>query len=82
MPTLVGFVVKFTVSAIVVLDSRFPKCPIHVLHTGDWNVVGQEAWHAMAIGIAFVRQRDWLMGLDEEGELGEEIIDEGSDPDA
>ena len=82
MPTLFGIVIKATVTAIVTCDSSVPRKPIRTLHTANWNVVGQDAWHAMAIGIALVRQRDFLMQLDAEGELGPEILDQGDDPDA
>jgi len=82
MPTLVGFLVKYTVSAIVSLDSSVPRNPVRTLHTGDWSVVNQDAWHAMAIAIAFAQQKEYLMKLDAEGELGPEVDDEGDDPDA
>ena len=82
MPTLFGFLVKNTVSAIVTVDSSIPEKPIRTMHTGNWNVVNQEGWHVMAIAIAFVRQRSFLLQLDAEGELGPEIIDTGDDPDA
>ena len=81
MPTLFGFVIKYTVSAIVTCDSSVPGKPIRTLHTADWNVVSQEGWHAMAVAIAFVRQRDYLMQLDAEGELGPETVDDQNDPD-
>ncbi|KAL6719199.1 DNA mismatch repair protein Mlh1 [Lecanora helva] len=81
MPTLFGFVIKYTVTAIVTYDSRVPRKPIRTLHTADWKVIGQDAWHAMAVGTALVRQRDYLMKLDAEGELGPDIPDT-YDPDA
>lgn len=82
MPTLFGFVIKYTVVAIVTCDSSVPRKPIRTQHTADWKVIGQDAWHAMAVAIAFVRQRNYLMQLDAEGALGPEILDQGSDPDA
>ena len=81
MPTLFGFFVKYTVVAIVTLDTGMPRKPIRTVHTADWKVNKQECWNAMAVAIAFVRQRDYLMQLDREGELGPEVHDE-SDPDA
>lgn len=82
LPTLFGFVIKYTVVAVVTCDSSVPGKPIRTLHTGDWTRVGQEVWHALAVSIALIKQRNYLMQLDKEGELGPEIIEEESDPDA
>lgn len=82
LPTLFGFVIKFTVVAIVTCDSSVPRKPIRTLHTSDWKVIGQDVWHALAIAIAFIKQRNYLMQLDKEGELGPEIVENESDPDA
>lgn len=81
MPTLVGIVIKYTVVCIITLDTSRPRKPIRTVHTADWKVEKQECWHSIAVALAFVKQRDYLMQLDAEGELGPEIIDE-SDPDA
>jgi len=81
LPTLFGFVIKYTVVAIVTCDSSVPGSPIRTLHTADWKVIGQNVWHAIALAIAFVRQRNYLMQLDAEGELGPAIDEKGSDPD-
>ena len=82
LPTLTGFVIKYSVVAIVTCDSRVPGNPIRTLGTFDFKSVGQDVWHALAISIAMIRARNYLMRLDEEGELGPEAVDYGSDPDA
>lgn len=82
LPTLFGFVIKYTVVAIVTCDSSVPGSPVRTLNTADWRVITQNVWHAIAVAIAFIVQRDYLMQLDDEGELGPEIIEEESDPDA
>lgn len=82
LPTLTGFVIKYSVVAIVTCDSRVPGSPIRTLGTFDFKVVGQDVWHALAVAIAMVRGRNYLMQLDTEGELGPEVVDYSSDPDA
>lgn len=82
LPTLTGFVIKYSVVAIVTCDSSVAGHPIRTLGTFDFKVIGQDVWHALAVSIAIIRGRNYLMRLDEEGELGPEIVDYGSDPDA
>lgn len=82
LPTLTGFVIKYSIVAIVTCDIRVAGNPIRTLGTFDFKVIGQDVWHALAISIAMIRGRNYLMQLDEEGELGPEVIDYGSDPDA
>ena len=82
LPTLTGFVIKYSVVAIVTCDSRVPGSPIRTLGTFDFKVIGQDVWHALAISIAMIRGRNYLMQLDAEGEVGPEVVDYGSDPDA
>ncbi|CAD6567468.1 MAG: hypothetical protein ASARMPREDX12_001006 [Alectoria sarmentosa] len=82
LPTLTGFVIKYSIVAIVTCDSRVPGNPIRTLGTFDFKVVGQDVWHALAVSIAMIRGRNYLMQLDEQGELGPEVVDYGSDPDA
>ena len=79
MPTLFGFVIKYSVVAIVTCDSSIPRKPIRTLITCDWKITGQGVWHALAVAITMVRARNYLMQLNEEGELGDDIED--SDPD-
>ena len=81
LPTLYGIIIKYSVVAIVTCDASVPDKPIRTMATYDWNKgAGQDVWRAFAVAITVVRARDYLVGLDEEGELGEEI--EESDPDA
>lgn len=82
LPTLTGFVIKYSIVAIVTCDSRLPGNPIRTLGTFDFKVIGQDVWHALAISIAMIQGRNYLMQLDEEGELGPEVVNYGSDPDA
>ena len=82
LPTLTGFVVKYSVVAIVTCDSSVPGKPVRTVGTYDFKVLGQDVWNALAVSIAMIRGRNYLMQLDREGELGPEIIDYGSDPDA
>ena len=81
MPTLYGFVIKYTVVAVVTCDSSVPKKPIRALATYDWNKGhGQDVWQAFGVAITIVAARNYLMKLDEEGGLGEDLVE--SDPDA
>lgn len=82
LPTLTGFVIKYSVVAIVTCDSRVPGGPIRTLGTFDFKVAGQDVWHALAVAIAMIRGRNYLMQLDAESELGPEVVDYSSDPDA
>ena len=82
LPTLTGFVIKYSIVALVTYDSRVPGNPIRTLGTFDFKVVGQDVWHALAVSIAMIRGRNYLMQLDAEGELGPDVDDYGSDPDA
>ena len=82
LPTMFGFVIKYTVVAVVTYDASVLGKPIRTLLTTDWRVVGQDVWHALAIAIAFVRQRNYLMQLDKDGLLGSELVEDESDPDA
>ena len=62
-------------------DASVPRKPIRALATYDWKKEqGQDVWQAFGIAITIVTARNYLMKLDEEGELGEVIVE--SDPDA
>ena len=82
LPTLTGFVIKYSVVAIVTCDSRVAGNPIRTLGTFDFKSIGQDVWHALAVSIAMIRGRNYLMQLDAEGALGPEVVDDDSDPDA
>jgi len=79
LPTLYGFIIKFSVLSIVTYDSAKPDAPIRTLATSNWARQGQEVWYAFAVAIAMVKARNYLIQLDEEGELGPRIVE--SDPD-
>ena len=62
-------------------DSSVPKKPIRALATYDWNKGDdQDVWQAFGVALTIVAARNYLMKLDEEGELGDDIVE--SDPDA
>ena len=82
LPTLTGFVIKYSVVAIVTCDSRVPGNPIRTLGTFDFKSIGQDVWHALAVSIAMIRGRNYLMELDAEGALGPKVVEDDSDPDA
>lgn len=82
LPTLYGIVIKHSVSAVVTYDASVPDKPIRTLLTCNWATSGQEVWYTLAIAIVMARARNYLMQLDEEGELGPLIVDQGPDPDA
>lgn len=82
LPTLFGFVVKYTVVAVVTWDCSSQEKPVRTLGTYNFGKLGYDVWNAIAVSIVMVRARNYLMGLDDEGELGGEIRDLGSDPDA
>ena len=81
LPTLYGFIVKYSVVAVVTSDSRAPYKPIRTLVTLDFQLLGQDVWHALAISIICVKARNYLLQLEQEGHIGEEVPDD-SDPDA
>ena len=51
---------------------------------GVWNLTkeGQDLWHALAIAIFMVCARNYLLVLQREGELGDEVVESEDDPDA
>ena len=84
LPTIYGFVVKNSVLAIMTWDSSLGDeeglaKPVRTIGTYDWNIVGQDVWHAIAVGIVECKARTYLMELDQEGLLGEDRVE--SDPD-
>ncbi len=81
LPTLYGFVVISSVVAVVTNDSSVKGKPVRTLATYDFKHLGQDVWNALAIGIVVVKARNYLLQLEKEGEIGEEVIDE-EDPDA
>lgn len=84
LPTIYGYVVKFSVLAIMTWDSSLGDeegiaKPVRTLGTYDWKIEGQDVWHALAVGIVECKARGYLMELDREGLLGEDRV--ASDPD-
>ena len=84
LPTIYGFVIKYSVLAIMTWDSSLGDeesvvKPVRTIGTYDWKVVGQDVWHALAVGIVECKARNYLMELDKEGLLGENRVE--SDPD-
>ena len=62
-------------------DASVPNKPISAIATYDWNKGnGQDVWQAFGVAVTVCKARNWLMGLDGEGELGERRVE--SDPDA
>ena len=82
LPTLYGFVIKSCVVAIITCDASIPGKPVRTMLTTDWTIVGQDVWNAIAIALAFIRQRNFLMQLDEEGLLPSDVEEEDDDIDA
>ena len=89
-PVLYAFVVKYSVLAIVSWDPSSPSPenipppvdagkPVRVLGTYDWNEVGQDVWHALAVALVECKARDTLIEMAERRELGEVVIED--DPD-
>ena len=80
LPTIYGFLVKSSILAIMSWDSSLgEEGGVRTLGTYDWNVVGQDVWHALAVGIVEARARRYLMDLEKKGLLGRDR--EESDPD-
>ena len=81
LPTLYGFVIKFSVVALVTYDANQPTRPIRTLVSMNHAIDGTDPWHALAVSIVCIRARNILMELDSEGYFGEELTDD-DDPDA
>ena len=81
LPTLYGFMIKYSVVAVVTFDSRSLSNPIRTLTTLNHQIDGIDVWHALAISIVCCRARNHLLQLEKEGCIGAEIPTE-DDPDA
>ena len=82
LPTLYGVVIKYSVVSLVTYDVAKPGQAVRCLGTYNFQKEGQDIWHALAVSIIFIRARDYLMELKEEGELGDEADVDSSDEDA
>lgn len=82
LPTLYGVVIKYSVVSLVTYDVAMPGQAVRCLGTYNFQKEGQDIWHALAVSIIFIRARNYLMELREEGELGDEANDDSTDEDA
>ena len=81
LPTLYGFMIKYSVVAVVTYDSRSWSLPVRTLVTLNHQEDGHDVWHSLAISTVCCRARNHLLQLEKEGYIGPEIPDE-DDPDA
>lgn len=84
LPTVYGYVVKYSVLAIMTWDSCLGDeegiaKPVRTIGTYDWKIEGQDVWHALAVGIVECKARKYLLELDRARLLGEDRVE--SDPD-
>lgn len=82
LPTLYGIVIKYTVVAFLTYDASKPGQAVRCVGTYTFGKEGQDVWNALAVSILFIRARNYLMELAEEGELGDVVDDEDDDEDA
>ena len=82
LPTLYGVVIKFSVVSFLTYDVTVPGQAVRCVGSYNFQKEGQDVWHALALSIIFIRARNYLMELKEEGELGEEIDSDSPDEDA
>jgi hypothetical protein len=82
LPTLYGVVIKDSVVSFVTYDVAMPGQAVRCLGVYNFKKEGQDVWHALAVSILFIRARNYLMELEKEGELGDVIEEDSTDPDA
>lgn len=82
LPTLYGVVIKYSVVSLVTYDVVKLGQAVRCLGTYNFLKQGQDVWHALAVSIIFIRARNYLMELKEEGEFGDEANVESTDEDA
>ena len=82
LPTLYGFMIKYSVVAIVTYDPRSRSNPIRTLVTLNYQEDGHDVWHSLAISIVCCRARNHLLQLEKEGLIGPEMPPDEDDPDA
>lgn len=73
LPILYGIVIKYTVVTFVTYDAAMPQRPLRYLAQFNFAQRGQDVWNCLAAAIIVVRARNYLRGLQAEGELGREI---------
>lgn len=81
LPILYGIVIKYTVVTFVTYDVAMPQRPLRYLAQFNFAQRGQDVWNCLAAAIIFVRARNYLRGLQAEGQLGKEIKKEVIDED-
>ncbi|KAL8950620.1 MAG: hypothetical protein Q9222_003351 [Ikaeria aurantiellina] len=82
LPTIYGAVITYTVVTLVTYDARFPGKQVQSMGTYDFSNPEQDVWHAFAIAIVFVKARDYLISMKDEGRFQVELADDDVDPDA
>ncbi|KAL8793664.1 MAG: hypothetical protein Q9195_003713 [Heterodermia aff. obscurata] len=82
LPTILGIIVKHTAVAFVTYDASVPGRPVR--NMGVWNLADdeQDTWHALAFAIFMICARNYLLGLQRVGEIGQDDGVESDDPDA
>ena len=81
-PTLYGFLIKYSVVAILTHDASKPDAPVRNLMTSNLQMLGYDVWAALAIAIVCVRARNQLLDMDDLAKLDVEMPEEEDDPDA
>lgn len=81
-PTLYGFLIKYSVVAILTHDASKPDAPVRNLVTSNLQMLGYDVWAALAIAIVCVRARNQLLDTDDQAKLNLEMAEEEDDPDA
>ena len=73
LPTLYGVAINYTIVSFLTYDVAKPGEALKCLASFNFQQVGQDVWNALAISILFIRARNYLLELEDEGELGELI---------
>ena len=81
MPTLYGIAIKYTVVAFLTHDVTKPHQAVRSLAVFDMQQKGQDVWNGLAVAILFVRARNYLLKLRDEGHLGRTNVREADDLD-
>lgn len=81
LPTLYGVLITRSVVAILTHDTIHPGEAARFLARCDFQNEDTDGWMALALSVLFIRARNYLMELEEQGELGPEIEHVTDDPD-
>lgn len=82
LPTLYGVTINYTIVSFLTYDVAKPGQSLKCLASFNFQQAGQDVWNALAVSILFIRARDYLIELENEGELGELIHTTVEDLDA